>query len=82
MGYIITTTRGVITEQFDTIDELNNFTLNTVSEASASGLQTNQYIWAAAESIDTYFSGSNEIIDETYFRFIYTTEQFENLSAE
>jgi hypothetical protein len=82
MGYIITNTRGAITEQFDTIEELNNFTSTTVNEASASGLQTNQYIWAEAESVDTYFSGSNEIIDETCFRFIYTTEQFENLSEE
>lgn len=81
MGYIITNTRGAITEQFETIEELDSFTLTAVSEASASGLQTNQYIWAAAESIDTYFSGSNEIIDEANFRFIYTTEQFENLSV-
>jgi hypothetical protein len=82
MGYIITNTRGTITEQFDTIEELDNFTLTTVNEASASGLQTNQYIWAEAVSVDTYFSGSNEIMDERYFRFIYTTEQFENLSEE
>jgi hypothetical protein len=82
MGYIITNTRGAITEQFDTIEELNNFTSTTVNEASASGLQTNQYIWAEAESVDAYFSGSNEIIDEACFRFIYTTEQFENLSEE
>lgn len=80
MGYIITNTRGVITEQFETIEELDNFTLTTITEASASGLQTNQYIWANAAQIDDYLSGSNEIIDETYFRFIYTTEQFENLS--
>ena len=80
MGYIITNTRGAITEQFDTVEELDNFTLTTVNEASASGLQTYQYIWAAAESVDTYFSGSNEIVDEAYFRFIYTTEQFESLS--
>lgn len=82
MGYIITNTRGTITEQFETIEELDNFTLTTVSEASASGLQTNQYIWASNGTVDTYLSGSNEIIDEAYFRFIYTTEQFENASEE
>lgn len=82
MGYIITNTRGAITEQFETIEELDNFTLNTVNEASASGLQSKQFIWASDGTLDTYLSGSNEIIDEVNFRFIYTTEQFENLSEE
>jgi hypothetical protein len=82
MGYIITNTRGVITDQFDTIEELDSFTLAATNEASASGIQTHQYIWANAAQIDAYLSGSNEIVDETYFRFIYTTEQFENLSEE
>jgi hypothetical protein len=80
MGYIITNTRGVITNQFDTIEELDSFTLAATNGASTSGIQTHQYIWGNSAQIDAYLSGSNEIIDETYFRFIYTTEEFENLS--
>lgn len=78
MGYIITNCNGEITEQFNTIEELNNFTLTTVTEASASGLIVNQYVWLDDETLNTYFDNSNEI-GKSYFRFIYTTEQFQNL---
>lgn len=78
MGYIINNCNGEITEQFDTIEELNNFTLTTVNEASASGLIVNQYVWPDDETLNTYFDNSNEI-GKSYFRFIYTTEQFQNL---
>ncbi len=79
MGYIITNTRGAILNQFDTIEELDSFTLTATNEASASGMEILQYIWANGVKIDTYLSGSNEIINETCFKFIYTTEEFENL---
>jgi hypothetical protein len=79
MGYKITTTRGFITEEFNTIEELNSFITSSIMEASSSLLQANQYLWADTIDIETYLSGSNEIIDESHFRFIYTDSEFENL---
>lgn len=81
MGYVITNDKGDITEQFNTVEELNHFILNALDDIPTGSLGLNQYVWPDDEALNTYFNNSNEI-GKPSFNFIYTTEQFENLSPQ
>lgn len=81
MGYVITNSVGDMIEQFNTVEELNDFLLNAVDEIPTGSLDANQYVWPDDEALNTYFNNSNEI-GKPSFNFIYTTEQFENLSLQ
>lgn len=79
MGYVITNSVGDMIEQFNTVEELNDFLLNAVDEIPTGNLDANHYAWGDDEDMKNYFNNSNEV-GKPYFNFIYTTEQFENLS--
>lgn len=81
MGYVITSNTGNITGQFNTMEELNRFILNVLDEAPTGSAGLNQFVWPDDEALNTYFNNSNEI-GKPSFNFIYTTEQFENLSPQ
>lgn len=79
MGYVVTSNTGNITGQFNTMEELNRFILNVLDEAPTGSAGLNQFVWLDDEALNTYFKNSNAI-GKSDFSFIYTTEQFENLS--
>jgi len=80
MGYVITNHERVITERFDTQEDLNLFLLSAQQEEPAENSGSNQYVRIDDEEMNTRFNNSDEI-GKSFFYFIYTTEQFENLSG-
>lgn len=79
MGYVITNYKGEIAHQFTTLEDLNHFILTALDEIPEGGSGSNQYVWGDDEEMRGYFNNSDEI-GKPFFNFIYTTEQFENLS--
>jgi hypothetical protein len=80
MAYVITNHERVITEQFETEEDLNNFILSAQEGVPEENSGSNQYVRIDDEEMNSRFNNSDEI-GKPFFYFIYTTEQFENLSG-
>jgi hypothetical protein len=79
MGYVIADSSGNAIERFNNGEELNTFIQNVLDEVPTGSSGLAQFVWPDNEALITDFNDSDEI-GKTSFNFIYTTEEFENLS--